>query len=545
MHMRASKTATLRLTASVFALSSCFFSISWEAYAFNPQDGALDMQGSFQVASTSATPLYNSGSARPSVPTYVSPLTPLEMPDKPLYPSRTGVAPAAQPIAAAPVMMAPILPPVDPAVQAKAQAIIAAQQPAPAPIQAPAIAPAPVVAAQTAEPATPGFIAPAPVLMAMAEPVQPNTETPVTAPAPVLAEAPKAAPIIAPAPVLAMAEPAKPIIAAPAPVVAAPLAAPVIAPAPVLAEAPVPPAPVLAPAPAVTYFPANKAPVVVEPEVAIAPQPIMPPAGPELSDNSRKILSHVPSGMDTPVRTKTAQVKLERVSPEIQEILGNKAQEESYEAVGLSIKVRRPGLDANYELNRAYSALMGGDTQSAIATYKNILSVDPRNEEALFGLAATYHRLGMTEQARPLYGMLLQVDPNHREGLNNFLVLVSDESPQDALPELERLEARNPDFSPIPAQIAIVLDGLGYPEQARDKMLRAIELAPDNLSYKYNLAVMLDRQGQTADAAALYKSLIQASLHGADVPASTDVMQKRLNYLVGQMTSQRTAMQQN
>ena len=115
--------------------------------------------------------------------------------------------------------------------------------------------------------------------------------------------------------------------------------------------------------------------------------------------------------------------------------------------------------------------------------------------------------------------------------MNNFLVLVSDESPQDALPELERLEARNPDFSPIPAQTAIVLDKLGFKDEARAKMLRAIELAPDNMTYKYNLAIMLDHQGRVADATALYRMLIESSLRGEKVPASTDAMQRRLNYL--------------
>jgi tetratricopeptide (TPR) repeat protein len=251
----------------------------------------------------------------------------------------------------------------------------------------------------------------------------------------------------------------------------------------------------------------------------------------ELSEQTRTILSNVPGNLDKEKPSQPSSVAIRRVSPEIKELLGNKAKEESYEAVGLSIKVRRPGLDTNYELNRAYTALMGGDTEAAIETYKNILSTDSSNQDALFGLAATYHRLGNFDKARPLYGALLKINPQHREGLNNFLALASDESPQDALPELERLEARNPDFSPIPAQIAIVLDKLGFKDEARAKMLRAIDLAPDNMTYKYNLAIMLDHHGRVADAKALYRMLIESSLHGQKVPASADAMQRRLNYL--------------
>lgn len=258
---------------------------------------------------------------------------------------------------------------------------------------------------------------------------------------------------------------------------------------------------------------------------------ISPIVQPDLSSQSREVLSHVPSGLDSPKATKTTKVQLDRVSPEIKQALGKSPEEENYESAGISIKVRRPGLDTNYELNSAYNSLMGGDTQRAISIYKNILSTEPRNEDALFGLAATYHRLGMETQARPYYASLLKINPNHREALNNFLVLVSGESPADALPELERLALRNPDFSPIPAQIAILYDKLGYPDQARESMLRAIDLAPENLTYKYNLAIMLDRQKHYADAVALYRVLIQAALNGEQVPASVESMERRLNYI--------------
>lgn len=269
---------------------------------------------------------------------------------------------------------------------------------------------------------------------------------------------------------------------------------------------------------------------------------LTPEGTPTLSEESRAVLGKIPGRIDSPKKeSPTAKVALQRVSPEIKAVLGQEAAENAYESVGLSIKVRRPGLDTNYELNQAYTALMGGDTSRAIETYKAILSTEPRNEDALFGLAATYHRLGRIAQARPFYAMLLRQNPTHREGLNNFLALVSEESPQDALPELERLEERNPNFSPIPAQIAIVLDKLGFADRAQEKMLQAIALAPDNLTYKYNLAVMLDRRGRYGDAAALYRLLIDAALRGQSVPAATDVMQKRLNYIATTLSNRKNA----
>lgn len=507
---------------------------------------------------------------------YISPLQPIQMP-RPLYsPQGTANVPTGSMAAPAPLMPnlasggapmvvpAPVTPPpmqpslasqvsptIVPSPPAASSLAIVTPAPAPAPITPPpVIAPTPMIAA--APQPLPKFPE---VDAATAARAQAIMAAPQPAPAPVVVAQP--APIPTPAPKMM----ASPLAATPmetprvAPVAAVPFTppTPVIAPVPAaplptlpLASAPQPmPAPTPMPKPIAvttvdrTITPATPANAVVDyypPAATAAPVVVQQAEAPALSDQTRQILSKIPSRMDTQVTPRTSSMSLSRVAPEIQAVLGKKAEEEAYESVGISIKVRRPGLDTNYELNQAYTSLMGGDTQRAIEIYQNIVSNDPRNEDALFGLAATYHRLGQTAKARPFYGMLLKQNPNHREGLNNFLVLVSDESPQDALPELERLELRNPDFSPIPAQIAIVLDKLGYPDQAQAKMLRAIELAPDNLTYKYNLAIMLDRHGRYADASALYRVLIEAALRGESVPASTESMQKRLNYIATVVT---------
>jgi len=329
---------------------------------------------------------------------------------------------------------------------------------------------------------------------------------------------------LAPAPTVAPAPTPLPVPEASLPPEPAPLG--FIAPAPLLAVA--------APAPTPTQRPAENP--VTQPisEASSAGQTPIRAATPtaQLSDSSRDVLSKFPSKLNSPVaKKKSPPVAIDRLSPAIKSIVTASPKLETYDTVGLSIKVQRPGLDTNYELNRAYTALNSGDSALAAETYKNILSSEPTNEDALFGLATTYHRLGQLDKARPYYAQLLKLNPNHREGLNNFLALVSAEAPEEALAELERLEQRNPDFAPIPAQVAALLSKSGYADQAREKMLRAIELEPENLTYKYNLAVMLDRQKNYADASAVYSVLIDAALKGQTIPAPLQTLQKRLNYI--------------
>ena len=309
--------------------------------------------------------------------------------------------------------------------------------------------------------------------------------------------------------------------------------------------APPPPQGFIAPAPLIPIQAADTAPIPSAPEpLATADalsQPVMQPALPALepiepapaaalSNASKKIISRVPSKIDKTKPTKGGKMAVKRMSPELQSLVKS-ADVESYDAVGLSIKVQRPGLDTNFELNRAYGLMVAGETTQAIEIYKNIVGSEPNNQDALFGLASLYHRTGDLEKARPFYARLLKINPDHREGLNNFLALISDEAPQEALAELERLEQRNPDFSPIPAQQALLLKKLGYMDKAQERMLRAIELAPDNLSYKFNLAVILDTNGHYQDAGALYRLLIDAAMKGEKVPVSIEILQKRLNYI--------------
>lgn len=253
--------------------------------------------------------------------------------------------------------------------------------------------------------------------------------------------------------------------------------------------------------------------------------------GAPLSDDSKRILSGVPSKIGEKVPGKKSNLKVSRETPDLKSLIAKSDAGETFESNSLKIKVQRPGLDTNYELNRAYNTLMAGDSEQAIEIYKNVLNADPENQDALFGVAALYHRQGQLDKARPYYARLLKLNPQHKEGLNNFLALISDEAPEEALAELERLGQRNPEYSPIPAQQAIVLKKLGYLDQARDQMLHAIELSPDSLTYKYNLAVILDQMGDVTNASGLYRLLIDASLKGEKVPAPLETLQKRLNYI--------------
>lgn len=372
--------------------------------------------------------------------------------------------------------------------QPMAPAVIAAAPLAPLPDATPKAAPAPVQEGEwvTLEP------------------------QPATAAAP----APSAVPFGAPTPPPAASEPVA-AVAAIAP--ASPETSPVHAEFDAIVKgygAPVPAEPVIAdvaPTTDVTPQPA--------PEVPAATAATIPVA--TLSDESRAILDKLPKTADGRTVIKTPEpVIIKRTDPNAGVLPSNV---KTHEEVGMSIEVRASKTEVFGLLEEGYDALMSGNYSGAEQAYQGALSSEADNELALFGLATTYHKQGNLEQARAYYGKLLTKNPYHREGLNNFMALVSQEAPEQALAELEKLELANPDFSPIPAQIGLILNQQGDLKAAAGKLARALELEPGNLSYQYNLAVTLDRMGDAPQALALYQNLLEAHLQGQALPGDVDI----------------------
>jgi len=246
-----------------------------------------------------------------------------------------------------------------------------------------------------------------------------------------------------------------------------------------------------------------------------------------LSDKSKEILQALPAQKSDQAKKKPP-VDIEHFR---KTTLEGDNEVKEHEGVGIKISIKHSKVDTNRLLEEAYNALIAGNQEDAVNIYKEVLAVQPNNKLALFGLATTYHRAGQLQLARPLYGQLLAIDPNNVEGLNNFLVLIADESPQSALAELDKLEQTHPGFSPVPAQIATIYEKAGDYDKAIAAMGRAIDLSPENLKYRYNMAIMLDKKGDWADAAVFYQQLIAAGERGAILPTSSEEIQNRLTFI--------------
>lgn len=249
-----------------------------------------------------------------------------------------------------------------------------------------------------------------------------------------------------------------------------------------------------------------------------------------LSSESRQTLARLPKNIDKKSHTASSPFSVDHTDARINEIFPDSGYSTDT-PVGISIEVKKPDININYELEKAYNAILNGQNSEAVSIYKSVIAADKNNKLALFGLATTYHRAGDLKQARTLYGRLLTIDPNHREALNNFLALVAEESPQEALAQLKKLQHNSPDFSPIPAQIAMIYQKTTEYPLAIDYMKQALQLSPENLTYLYNLAILYDKNNQGPEAASLYRRLLEAASAGETIPGNVEQIQERLTFL--------------
>ncbi len=169
----------------------------------------------------------------------------------------------------------------------------------------------------------------------------------------------------------------------------------------------------------------------------------------------------------------------------------------------------------------AREALLAGDPAGALRLYERLSSEAPAAPAARLGQAIALQQLGRSAEARAVYQSLLQADPDDLGAKIALLGMVAERAPEEALTLLRRLARDHPDDHRLPAQIAIVLAAQGDLAGAIVAARRAVALAPANLGYRTNLAVLLDRAGQSGAAVEQYQNALELATSAVPRPPSS------------------------
>lgn len=175
----------------------------------------------------------------------------------------------------------------------------------------------------------------------------------------------------------------------------------------------------------------------------------------------------------------------------------------------------------------AFDALSMGMYEVAVTYYKKIIEIQPRDKNALFGLATAYHKAKQYSNAKEIYRKIISEDVNNNDAINNYVILLSEEYGDEAIPKLEKLWQDNKEIAGIAAHIANLHYKKNNLKKAIEYYFQAVAVEPENIDYKYNLAVLLEKYGASDLAVKYYQNLLDEAAKGKILPEDPLTIRER------------------
>jgi Flp pilus assembly protein TadD len=257
------------------------------------------------------------------------------------------------------------------------------------------------------------------------------------------------------------------------------------------------------PAPAAQTPPAA-APVPIA-EVA-APAPAVPVVG-GVPANAVQIVGGVPAAAVPPAPTFTAPAAA-RPAP---------AQN--------PIRVTAAPQKINPLLEQAFAAFNRGEINLAQAAWQRTLEADPKNSDALYGLAAVALRQQQPNQAADFYLRALEANPKDALALSGLTNLKGHGDPQQTESRLKNLLAEQPDSPFLNFALGNLYARNALWSDAQQAFFKAHVADPANPDYLFNLAVSLDQLRQGRLAIQYYNQALAAAARNIHQPAGFDPAQ--------------------
>jgi tetratricopeptide (TPR) repeat protein len=173
-------------------------------------------------------------------------------------------------------------------------------------------------------------------------------------------------------------------------------------------------------------------------------------------------------------------------------------------------------------LMRGYDAFNRGDLASAQTEYTRALQADPRNTDALHGLAAIALRQGQLDQAAAGYQKILEANPQDAAAMAALINIRSQMDPAAAESRLKALAAAQPELAAPDFSLGNLYAKQDRWNEAQQAYFRAYNAEPENPDILYNLAISLEHLHQIRLATQYYAQALAAA---QTRPASFDKAQ--------------------
>lgn len=187
----------------------------------------------------------------------------------------------------------------------------------------------------------------------------------------------------------------------------------------------------------------------------------------------------------------------------------------------------------------ARAALEAGDDHAALLLYDRVLAQDPASRLALQGKAFGLQREGQYAGAADALRRLLRLDPKNEKVRADLAAALGAAASPQAVKELESMTAAHPGVPALEAALARALAGSGDNTGALAHAQRAAGAEPAAPLYRLDLAILHDRLGHTAEAAAAYRQVLKILRERGDdaapLPLSAIAIARRADYLEAQV----------
>ena len=174
---------------------------------------------------------------------------------------------------------------------------------------------------------------------------------------------------------------------------------------------------------------------------------------------------------------------------------------------GIEIRKRvRPDHVATL-IERAYEMFRAGHVGPAAEAYRAVLGHEPRNRDALLGLAAVAAREGRWEEAAGRYGQALASNPADTVA-QAALIAIDEQDPVHGERRLKALLRSEPRAAYLHFNLGNVYAAQSRWSEAQRSYLDAWHLDSGNADYAYNLAVSLDHLARPESALDFYREAL-------------------------------------
>ena len=158
-------------------------------------------------------------------------------------------------------------------------------------------------------------------------------------------------------------------------------------------------------------------------------------------------------------------------------------------------------------IERAYEMFRAGHVEPAAQAYRAVLGHEPRNRDALLGLAAVAAREGRWEEAAGRYGQALASNPADTVA-QAALIAIDEQDPVYGERRLKALLRSEPRAAYLHFNLGNVYAAQSRWSEAQRSYTDAWHLDSGNADYAYNLAVSLDHLARRESALDFYREAL-------------------------------------